>query len=138
MDVLLAVCMIIGTLAIASIALMVMRAVSHFETVADEFKKTAEAARTSMAEAERVTRQLLDLTISLEEVVPPLQRSAMRVEELTERATELSNAVLDEVRQPLETTMSLIRGFRAGTRSLVGALSRPRTRRETNGGMRHE
>jgi len=133
MDVLLGVCMVVGTLAVVTVALMTVRAVRHFETVTDEFRKTAEAARTSLAEAERVTRQVHDLTLGMEEVLPPLQRSAMRIEELTERAVELSDSVLDEVRRPLETTMSLIRGFRAGTRTLVGALSRPRIRTASNG-----
>jgi hypothetical protein len=80
-----------------------------------------------MGEVDRVTRQLHDLTAGLEGVVEPLRRSALRVERLAGRATDLSGAVLDEVRRPLETTMSFFRGVEAGTRSLVGALTRPRT-----------
>jgi uncharacterized protein YoxC len=136
MDMLLPVCMIIVTVAIATIAIMVMRAVRHLETATDEFKKTTEAARLYLTEAERVTREMHDLTLGLQEVLAPLQRSAMRVEELTERATELSYGVLDEVRRPLETAMSLIRGVSAGTRSLVGALSRSRA--DSNGRDGHE
>jgi gas vesicle protein/uncharacterized protein YoxC len=135
MDVLLAVCMIVGTLAIVTIAFFALRAVRHLESVSDEFKRTAEAARVSMSEMNGVTRQLHELTLSLEGVVTPLQRSALRVERLADRATDLSTSVLEEVARPLETTMSFIRGVQAGTRSLVGALRRPRFGRTQTGGM---
>jgi len=128
MNVLLAVCLIVGALAMVVMAIMVIRAVRHFESLSADLKRTAEAARVSMSEVDRVTGQLQEMTASLKDVVSPLKRSALRVEKLADRATDLSAAVLDEVARPLETTMSFIRGVRAGTRSLVSSLRRPRIR----------
>lgn len=138
MDVLLAICVIVGTLATTTIALMMVKAVRKFDSVTDELHRTAEAARTSLAGAERVTRHLVDLTAGLHEVVPPLRRSAMAVEELTGRATQMSHTLLDEVGRPLGTTIALIKGLQAGTRSLVGALTHRRNGLHVNREDGHE
>ena len=43
MDALVAICLIVGTLAITTIAWMMIRAVKQFDTAAGEFRRTAEA-----------------------------------------------------------------------------------------------
>src|SRR5262245_29391166 len=131
MDVLLAICMIVGTLAITTIAVVMVRAVRHFDSATQEFRRTAEAARSSLADAQQATRQLVD-------VATPLKRSALAVEELTGRVMEISHSVLDEVHRPLDTTIALIHGLRAGTRSLVGALTHRRNGLHANREGDHE
>jgi len=126
MDALLAICMVVGTLAITTIAVMMIRAVKHFDSAIDELRRTAEAARSSIAGARQATGQFVDLANGLRDVAAPLKRSAMAVEELTGRVAEMSHSVLDEVHRPLDTTIALIHGLRAGTRSLVGALTHHR------------
>jgi len=138
MDALVAICLIVGTLAITTIAWMMIRAVKHFDTAAGEFRRTAEAARTSLADAQQASRQLVDLAAGLREVAPPLKRSAMAVEALTGRVMEMSYSVLNEVHRPLDTTISLIHGLRAGTRSLVGALMHHRNGLHANREGGHE
>ena len=138
MDALLAICVIVGTLAITTIAVMMIRAVQHFDSVIHELHRTAEAARSSLADAQQASRQLVDLAAGLRDVAAPLKRSAMAVEDLTGRVTEMSHSVLDEVHRPLDTTIALIHGLRAGTRSLVGALTHHRNGLHANREGDHE
>ena len=138
MDALLAICMVVGTLAITTIAVMMIRVVRHFDSATDELRRTAEAARSSLAGAQQASRQLVDLADGLRDVAPPLRRSAAAVEELTGRVMEMSHSVLDEVYRPLDTTISLIHGLRAGTRSLVGALTHRRNGLHANKEGGHE
>jgi biopolymer transport protein ExbB/TolQ len=91
-------CMVVVTLAIASIAVVVMRAMGRFEEVTNEFKWTSEVVRDIVTDAGAVTRQLQELALSIETAVPPLKRAASRVEELSDRAVSLTRGALGQER----------------------------------------
>jgi len=135
MPVLLQVCAVIVTLAIAGIAIATITAMRRFEQTAEEFRKTARVVRATVAEAEGVTRQVEELIGSFESVVPPLRRAAERLEDVSHRATNLSSALLNEVEGPIRNTLALVTGVRSGTRSLVQALSRRMHSTQLNGGQ---
>jgi hypothetical protein len=129
MTVLLAVCAVVVTVAIAITAVVTMRAIRRFE-------KTAEILRGAIAHSEAVIHEVHELTDSLGSVVTPLRRAAGGVEQLSDRAVRISSAVLDEIERPVRTTLALINGVRTGTRSLVGALTRRAQHTQSNGGNR--
>lgn len=135
MEALLGICAVVVTLAIAGIAIAIMRSLKRFEVTADEFSRTAEVLRSTIAEVH-------ELTESMGAVVPPLQRAASRMEDLSDRAARISNSVLNEIEGPIRNTVAVITGVRTGTRSLIGALTnrihkmQPRT--HANGGTYHE
>jgi uncharacterized protein YoxC len=134
MSVLLAVCAVVITIAFTIIAVALIRTLKGFEEATDAFKKTAAVVRASVEDAATATRQVQELAGSLESVVPPLRRAATRVEELSDRAMRLSNTVLNEVEGPIRTTVAMITGVRAATRSLVGSLTRRPAPSTSNGG----
>ena len=116
-------CVVIITVAIATIAIVLVRMTGRFKTAADEFERTMESVRISLSDVQDATRRVRDLTASLETVVPPLRRAAERVEKVGGRAAQLSNSLLDDVENPLRTTRALLSGVRAGARTLMYALT---------------
>ena len=134
MPVLLQICAVLVTLAVIVIAVSVIRAVNRFVLLSDEFSRTNETIRSSVAQAEAMTRQLRELANEVQSIVPPIKRVADRVGDIGERATGLTSAVLAEVENPLRNTLALLTGVRTGTRSLLGALARRVGQTSTNGG----
>ena len=138
MSTILVLCAVVVTVAIATIAVVMLRAVQRFEASAIEFNRTAEAVRSSVQDAQAVMRQVQDLTTAFEQVVPRLQAIAAGAEHLGQRAFRLSNGILDEVERPIHDTLAVLAGVRTGARVLVGALVRRARHAETNGGNPHE
>ena len=138
MPVLLQVCAVVVTLAIAAIAIGVLRAIRTFTEVAADFGKTADVVRATVAEVDVVVRQIKELAGSMEGVVAPLKQSAENLGAVGNRAARISNALLDEVAKPISNTVALMSGVRMGTRSLIGALSRRLGHATSNGGYNHE
>jgi uncharacterized protein YoxC len=136
MTVLLAVCAVVVTVAIAALAIATVRAMNRFENTAQEIQKTSEMLRGTIAQAEGVIREVHELADSFGSVVPPLRRAADGIEQLSNRAVGISSTVLNEIEAPVRTTMALIHGFRTGTRSLVNALTRRAQHTHSNGGYR--
>jgi uncharacterized protein YoxC len=136
MTVLLAVCAVVVTVAIAALAIATVRAMNRLENTAAEIEKTAEMLRGTIAQSEAVIREVHELADSFGSVVPPLRRAADGIEQLSNRAVRISSTVLNEIEAPVRTTMALINGFRTGTRSLVSALTRRAQHTHSNGGYR--
>lgn len=130
-------CVVVATLAVVVIAIASIRAVMRFEAATHEFTRTAETVRGSVEHADAVTRQLGDLLASMNMAMAPLRHMAARIDEVAERATRASHAVLDEVESPLRNTLAVLAGLRTGTRSLIGALSRRANHMQSNGGHDH-
>ena len=133
MSILLGVCVVIVTVAIASIAIVTIRTMKRFEDAAEEMTKTAESVRTSIAQAEVMTRQIQGLASSLETVVTPLKRTSTRVEQIGDRVADLANIVVNQVETPIRNTSALLTGVRTGARSLIQALVRRRKGAVYNG-----
>ena len=142
MSPLLQICAVIITIAIATIAIAVLRAMQTFERAIEEFRKTADVARASIAEIDVVTRQIRELALSVEGVVVPLQRVSMRVAELGQRAVNLSDEVLTQIETPIHQTVALVTGVRTGTMTLLQSLRGRFAGRvspaPSNGGFHHE
>jgi len=146
---LLTLCAVVVTIAIAAIAIGVLRAMRSLEQSLDEFRKTADVARASIAEIDVVTRQIRELAVSMEEVVTPLKKTSHRiagigerVASLGERAVRLSDAVLTQIESPIHQTVAIVTGVRTGTQTLWSRLAGRITGRmghaTSNGGYRHE
>ena len=146
---LLTLCAVVVTIAIAAIAVGVLRAMRSLEQSLDEFRKTADVARSSIAEIDVVTRQIRELVVSMESVVTPLQKTSHRiagigerVAHLGERAVRLGDAVLTQIESPIHQTVALVTGVRTGTQTLWSRLAGRITGRmdhaTSNGGYRHE
>lgn len=149
MSPLLTLCAVVVTIAIAAIAVAVLRAMRSLEQSLDEFRKTADVARASIAEIDVVTRQIRELALSMEGVIAPLQKSSHRIAGIAEsvaflgeRAVRLSDAVLTQIESPIHQTVALMTGVRAGTQTLWSRLAGRFAGRvghaTSNGGYRHE
>lgn len=149
MSPLLTLCAVVVTIAIAAIAIGVLRAMRSLEQSLEEFRKTADVARASIAEIDVVTRQIRELAVSVESVVVPLQRTSRRIAGLGERvaflgerAVRLSDAVLTQIESPIHQTVALMTGVRAGTQTLwsrlAGRFAGRMDHATSNGGSHHE
>ena len=138
MPMLVQVCVVIVTAALAAIAIMTIRAMSRFEKAAEKISETADAVQRSVAEIGNVTREAHEIVNSLGEVAPRVRGVVSRFEALGERTATLSTAVLEEVEAPVRTAVALSRAVRAGTSELLHRLtSRFRSTDQNNGGFRH-
>ena len=139
MPMLVQVCVVIVTAALAAIAIMTIRAMRRFEKAADKISETADMVQRSVAEIGNVTREAHEIVISLGEIGPRLKGVAARFEAIGERTATLSSAVLEEVEAPVRTAVALSRAVRSGTTELLHRLtSRFRsTTNQNNGGFRH-
>jgi hypothetical protein len=81
MTIVLQVCMVVVTLAIAMIAIVVMRAMGRFDEVAQDYKHTSEVVRDLVADAGAVTRQLQEVAVTIENLVPQLERGCVAASE---------------------------------------------------------
>jgi uncharacterized protein YoxC len=133
MSILLEVCVVIVTVSIAAIAIATIRTMKRFEDAAEEMTKTAESVRSSIAQAEVMTRQIQGLATSIETVVTPLKRTSTKVEQIGDRVANLANLVVNQVEAPIRNTSALLTGVRTGARSLVQALVRRRKETIYNG-----
>ena len=138
MSVLLGICAVVSTLCLAVVAYAILRVLRKFEIASDELTRTAEVVRSTASEANHLARRFGRIADELEPVIVPLKRATARLEDLGDRAVQLSNVVLDEVERPLRTTMAVLSGVRAGAHSLIGALTRRANQSQSNGGQSHE
>jgi len=115
-----------------------VRALNRLMVTTDELTRTAETIRSSVAQAEAMTRQLRELATDVQSIVPPIQKVADRFGDLGERAADISHALFAEVETPVRNTLALITGIRTGTRTFLSALSHRVGQTHTNGGYRHE
>jgi uncharacterized protein YoxC len=142
MSPLLTLCAVVVTIAIAAIAVGVLRAMRSLEQSLDEFRKTADVARASIAEIDVVTRQIRELALSVENAVAPLHGTSQRLAGIGERAVQLGDAVLNQIESPIHQTVALLTGVRSGTQTLWSRLASRFAGRmghaTTNGGYRHE
>lgn len=137
MPVLLQICAVIVTIAIAAIAIATVRAMGRFEKVAAEFQETAQAARTTLADVHKVTDEIRQLVNDAGEVVPRFKAVMHRFEQIGERTAQLSSDLLEQVEAPVRTAVAISRGVRRGTWSLFDRLKQRFALRRSpmNGGM---
>ncbi len=121
-------CVVVVTVALVANTIVAIRAMKRAEDA---------LARTMVAidHIEAVTLQVRELVASMQTAIQPVLRATTRIEEVAERATRASHAVLNEIDPPLRTTLAVVAGVKQGTRSLIGALARRMHHREhANGG----
>jgi hypothetical protein len=126
MTLLVQVCIVIVTVALVANTIAAIRAMRRAE---DALARTTQA----IDHVEAVTRQVQELVISIQAAIQPVLRTTTRIEEVGERATRVSHALLNEIDPPLRTTLAVLAGVKQGARSLMGALSR-RMHHDVNGG----
>lgn len=123
MPVLLQICAVIVTLALAAIAIVTVRTMMRFEKAADELSVTAIAIRSSLGQIEGIVAEVRDVVESIREVVPHLQRTVARIEGIGERAAGIADAVLGEIEAPVRVALGVSRGVRSGAGHLVERLT---------------
>jgi uncharacterized protein YoxC len=132
------VCVVIVTAALAAIAIMTIRAMKRFEAAADKISQTADTVQRSVAEIGNVTREAHEIVSSLSEVAPRVKGVIARFESLGDRTASLSSAVLEEVEAPVRTAVAISRAVRSGAFQIIHRLtSRFRSTEQNNGGFRH-
>lgn len=134
------ICAVLGTISLVAIAVAHVATMVAIRELARDLGKSAESLRTTANRVESVvTKELQQLTHSVQEIMPSVRRVTTRFEHLGERTADLSDAVLSEVEAPVRTAVAVVRGIRTGTSQLFRTLTRRAARSQalTNGGQDH-
>ncbi len=132
MPTLVQICIVIVTLSIVAIVATTILAMIRLGEAA---ARLTSAAQDSMAQVERIVQETQELLASAREIMPPAKRVVTRFQQLGERAADLSNAVLNEIEEPVFTAVAVARGVKTGTGHLLDLLTRRIvTRRSSNNG----
>ena len=140
MPLLIQMCIVIVTAAIALTAAFAMRALHQMTRTARDCKQLIDATRESLSRVDRLAAESRDLVISMRTIVPNIRSVAERFEALGWRAADLSSAVLSEVEAPVMAAAAIVRGVRSGgARFLERLVNRfTHSNLRENGDTRHE
>jgi uncharacterized protein YoxC len=135
MSVLLQICFVIVTVAVAAIAVAVIGMMQHFRKTSDEFSELAREGREVIQQMRGVTQEAGEIIGAFRDVAPSLRAAVSRIETVGDRVASLAEAVVHEVEMPVRTAVAVARGVRFGALDLVGRLThRFAGRTSTNGG----
>lgn len=140
MPALVQICIVIVTIGLLAIALIAVRIMTRFDKVAEDLSQVGHAVRESAARFDLVTHEAQALAASLRDCIPPVQRVVGRLDAVSERAADLSSAILKEVESPVYAAAAVARGVRSGaSHFLQRMVSRWADRHSPgNGGHDHE
>lgn len=114
MTVVLLICAVIVTIAIAVIAAATVRSSNRLVKAIEEIKSLSVDVQQWVIQARQVTENAQAILTSVQETVQPLRRVAERFEGVGDRAASLSEAVLTELERPVFNAMAFTRGIRSG------------------------
>lgn len=121
-------CIVVVTLSAVAIAIVVIRAAMRLDQLSRDMmratEQTAIAMQQSMADVQSVTRRIDAMVSALGQTVPAIHQVVHEFEHVGERASRLSNTVLEEIEAPIRTAVAVARGVRVGATSLMQALAR--------------
>jgi uncharacterized protein YoxC len=118
-------CIVIVTIAVVVLAYFGVRMMFRIEATTKELEagsRHLEEILNDMRQTSVKVRTLLDV---LEQIAHTVRSGVERIEGVVDRATSVSETVLDEIERPVRGVVGVIRGIRSGVRSL--------TERWTNG-----
>jgi uncharacterized protein YoxC len=139
MSVLLQICFVIVTIAVAAIAVATIKVMQHFRKASDEFSTLAVEGRQLIDQLKVVAQEAGEIVGTFRDVAPRMRRVVERFESIGERTASLTDAVVHEVEAPVRTAVAVARGVRFGTQQLIQKLSqRFAGRSSTNGGLNYE
>jgi uncharacterized protein YoxC len=119
--VLVQICVVIVTLGFVAIVASTILALKR---LGEEAAHLTAAAHSSLAQVELIVQESQDLLAQLRELAPPTREVVRGLHRVGERATGISNAVLDELESPILTAVGLVRGVRTGAFRLRELLHR--------------
>lgn len=94
------------------------------ERVTERFSRTSEGVNQALLEVAKVTAEMKEVVGALRDTAPHVRRLTERFEKLGDRILGISNAVVDEVEQPVRSAVAIARGVRSGTSYLMQLISR--------------
>lgn len=109
---------------IATMALVIMTATSLIvlRRLANEAGRMTLLVHSALVQIEAIAQETREALAAIREVTAPSRVVWQRMQRLGERAVDLSSAVLDEIEEPVVTTVALMRGLKAGTTRLLETL----------------
>ncbi len=130
--------MAIAQLVIAAVLVVAVAKLTQLsKQLSDATDKTVQAVQQSVSHVQGVTQRIDGVVASLGQAVPAIHRVVHQFERVGERASDLSNAVLEEIEAPVRNAVAVARGVRTGTSFLLQALARrAHLSSSTNGGQR--
>jgi hypothetical protein len=140
MPVLLQICAVIVTIAIAAIAAATIHSSNRLVKSLDELKLLTQDVEQLVDQARHTIQAGQQVIGTAREVVLPLRRVAERFEGVGDRAASLSEAVLAELERPVFNVVAFTRGVRSGAAYFFDRLNvRFKQGRQTaDGGFQHE
>src|SRR5437764_1466195 len=113
MLVLVGICVVVATLAVVATAVVAIRALHGLEKVGDEVSKLPAEIHLWIGEARALTGEARETTASLRSVIDPIGRVTERFEILGQRTADVTDALLDEAKQPLRVALAVTDGVRS-------------------------
>jgi methyl-accepting chemotaxis protein len=101
-----------------------MRLVRLTRELRQPVEKAVQVLQQSASEVQAVTRRVDSMVASVGQAVPSIHHAVHQFEQVSERASRLSNAVLEEIEAPVRNAVAVARGVRVGTSALLDALAR--------------
>jgi uncharacterized protein YoxC len=140
MPVLVQICLVIVTIALAAVAFVTVRAIIRFEKVAKELTETLQSIQRVVPQVEEVTAEAREIVSSVSSIVPRFRAVAERFENLGERTAQMSSDLLEQVEEPVRTAVAVARGMRRGATTLFDRLMHrfAHQRSQWNGGVHNE
>jgi uncharacterized protein YoxC len=106
-------------IAIVAVAIALVRALGRFTKAVDSATEPTGAVAMLLENASRTSAEVRGLVVKLEVISESLAGAAEGIRGVSDRAVQVSSAILDEVEPPVRRAVSLARGVRAGAELLM-------------------
>ena len=110
---------VVVTVAFLAMAYAVVRALGRFARAAESFTEPTGAVAKLVENASRTSTEARELVVRLDAVAENVAGVAEKFRGLSDRAFNVSSAILDEVEPPVRQAVYVARGIRAGAGLLM-------------------
>jgi HAMP domain-containing protein len=120
MPIVVQVCIIVATLALAAVAFVLIRAIAQLGSTMAQLERTMARLETTIPEVERTVVEVRGVLDSVGQVAMRIDRLTAEFADTGSRFAKASSLVVNEVIEPAAQIAALVKGVRAGASSLVG------------------
>jgi uncharacterized protein YoxC len=141
MPVIVQVCIVIITIALAAVAVAFIRSVGQLRSTAAQIERTMGRFEQTMPELDRAISDARGVVSKLDSIAARADRLSEEFAVTGSRLAHASSLVVDEVVDPVTKIAALVRGVRAGATVLVGSVLKRRVAGPASapqGGNHHE
>jgi uncharacterized protein YoxC len=126
-------CIVVLTLALMTLCVFTIRALSRIERAVDRIGSTAEQLGQAVTEARGIAHEAHEVLEIMGDAATRIQRVTTRFEGLSDRAISVSRTMLEEVVAPVGMAAAVVRGVRTGLSLIASRLVNGRQNTKNGG-----